>query len=40
MDLITLIQIIVSGLLNAQEEILEYLDRFSIFEETAKGITD
>ena len=28
MDLITLIQVLVSGLLNAQEEFLEHLDRF------------
>ena len=32
--IITLIQVLVSGLLNAQEEFLEHLDRFSTFEET------
>ena len=40
MDLITLIQVLVSGLLNAQEEFLEHLDRFSTFEETVNGLTD
>ena len=34
MDIITLIQVLVSGLFNAQEEFLEHLDRFSTFEET------
>lgn len=40
MDIITLIQVLVSGLLNAQEEFLEHLDRFSTFEETVNGLTD
>ena len=40
MDIITLIQVLVSGLLNAQEEFLEHLDRFSTFEETVNELTD
>ena len=40
MDIITLIQVLVSGLFNAQEEFLEHLDRFSTFEETVNGLTD
>lgn len=40
MDIITLIQVLVSGLLNAQEEFLEHLDQFSTFEETVNGLTD
>ena len=40
MDIITLIQVLVSGLLNAQEEFLEHLDQFSTFEETVNRLTD
>ena len=39
MDIITLIQVLVSGLLNAQEEFLEHLDQFSTFEETVNRLT-
>ncbi len=40
MDIITLIQGLVSGLLNAEEEFLKHLDRFSMFEETVNRLTD
>ena len=40
MDIITLIKVLVSGLLNAQEKFLEHLDQFSTFEETVNGLTD
>lgn len=40
MDIITLIRVLVSGLLNAQEEFLRHLDQFSTFEETVNGLTD
>ena len=40
MDIITLIKVLVSGLLNAQEEFLEHLDQFSTFEETVNRLTD
>lgn len=40
MDIITLIQVLVSGLLNAQEESLEHLDQFSTFEENVNRLTD
>lgn len=40
MDIITLIQVLVSGLLNAQEDFLEHLDQFSTFEETVNRLTD
>ena len=34
MDIITLINTLVSGLLNAEEEFLEHLDSFTTFEKT------
>ena len=40
MDIITLIEALVSGLLDAEEEFLEHLDTFSAFEETVHGLTD
>ena len=40
MDIITLLKVLVSGLLNAQTEFLEHLDQFSTFEETVNRLTD
>lgn len=40
MDIITLINTLVSGLLNAQEGFLEHLDQFADFEETVNRLTD
>lgn len=40
MDIITLINTLVSGLLNAQEGFLEQLDRFAAFEEAVNRLTD
>ncbi|HIX14411.1 MAG TPA: hypothetical protein H9740_01575 [Candidatus Hungatella pullicola] len=40
MDIITLIKVLVSGLLDAEEEFLEHLDTFSVFEQTMHGLTD
>ena len=39
-DIITLIKALVSGVLDAEEEFLEYLDTFSAFEGTVHGLTD
>ena len=40
MDIITLIKVLVSGLLDAEEDFLEHLDTFSAFEETVHELTD
>ena len=40
MDIIALINTLVSGLLNAQEGFLEHLDQFADFEETVNRLTD
>ena len=40
MDIITLIKVLVSGLLDAEEEFLKHLDTFSMFEESVRGLTN
>ena len=40
MDIITLINTLVSGLLNAQEDFLEHLNQFADFEEAVNRLTD
>lgn len=40
MDIITLINTLVSGLLNAEEEFLEHLDSFTTFEETVSSLSN
>ena len=40
MDIITLINTFVSGLLNAEEEFLEHLDSFTMFEETVSRLSN
>ena len=40
MDIITLINTLVSRLLNAQEGFLEHLDQFSAFEENVNRLSD
>ena len=40
MDIIALINTLVSGLLNAEEEFLEHLDSFTTFEETVSSLSN
>ena len=40
MDIIALIKVLVSGLLDAEEEFLKHLDSFSMFEESVRGLTN
>ena len=40
MDIITLINTLVSGLLNAEEEFLEHLDSFTTFEKTISSLSN
>ena len=40
MDIITLINTLVSGLLNAEEKFLEHLDSFTTFEETVSSLSN
>ena len=40
MDIITLLKQLVTGLLNAMEESLKYLDTFQKFEENVHKLTD
>ncbi len=40
MDIIALINTLVSGLLNAEEEFLEHLDSFTTFEKTVSSLSN
>ena len=40
MDIIALNKVLVSGLLDAEEEFLKHLDSFSMFEESVRGLTN
>ena len=40
MDIIALINTLVSGLLNAEEKFLEHLDSFTTFEETVSSLSN